>query len=65
MKFFITYLFLVPISAFAHELGEAEEEITNLAEAELAGPITALLIIVFTIIISRRMRHKRSMNIKN
>lgn len=55
-------LSLTPLTrVFAHE---GEMEITNLAEAEWAGPLTAILIIL-VVIISRVIRRSKKQIINN
>ena len=62
--FFITIaLLLTPLTqAFAHE---GETEITNLAEAELVGPLIAILIIAGAIILARIIRRRSGRQIIN
>lgn len=53
--------FLSPFSLlFAHE---GETEITNLAEAEWAGPLAAVLVITFAIFVARTIQKKSATSI--
>lgn len=65
MKTFFSSLALLLLPVFQVFAHEGETEITNIAEAEWAGPLIAVFVIMSAIFVARAIRRRLSRQIIN